>query len=418
MLLETLKKIRLILLDRIHNQHWRQQIQTFGDRLIKFVGVTTLLSAIVTLVISGSELVTKTIPGILANVSRSVMLGGTLRPWLLDSLVRNDLGYHDLCIGESKVVDLDEDGRTTDLIVSLYAQHKVDGKPSCAHKADADEPDYPIFAILKEVRWDGLWPEYTLLHAIRLEIPEARVEVDGRYIVGITSVDAYSAYHVYAYANGALHRLGSFNREIGAATKLQMRSRLFLKTEEGLRSFEIKSDGKAQTHLMTPKDIVTRNNTSIIVEDEANFSDEVKNEVAKIRAREGDVDIDSLPTAFTPDAHLVGDYLVSEETISLCTQHSVFQNGWAIPFKSINPQTSKCVGEIQVKPTTQIVLSNVRCALDGFRESPQFPWGWIADTSKTDHTIRCPHRGNEKNEYRYELKVTVPKYPLELKTSN
>ena len=80
MLLETLKKIRLILLDRIHNQHWRQQIQTFGDRLIKFVGVTTLLSAIVTLVISGSELVTKTIPGILANVSRSVMLGGTLRP--------------------------------------------------------------------------------------------------------------------------------------------------------------------------------------------------------------------------------------------------------------------------------------------------------------------------------------------------
>ena len=89
---DLLAKFREFLLEHIRNANWRGRINRFGDRLLKMIGMVTLISGIVAFAATGAEFFTKTIPNISAFASRTFLLAGTFRSILAEHIVRADLG--------------------------------------------------------------------------------------------------------------------------------------------------------------------------------------------------------------------------------------------------------------------------------------------------------------------------------------
>src|SRR5262249_37671519 len=126
----------------------------------------------------------------------------------------------------------------------------------------------------------GWRPKYALLHTFSLGIP-TYFDTMGPFLVATTAARVNPGYHIYAYSKGTLHMFGSFRSSADEAPNLQLGDQLFMKTWDHFRSFEITLSGEAYARLMTAGDIVSRNNTAIIIEDESRMSDEAKAEMKK-----------------------------------------------------------------------------------------------------------------------------------------
>jgi len=118
--------------------------------------------------VSGSAFFTTTIPNIFAASSRAVLLTQTFRPLLFEIALREDLGFVDQCIAEDMVVDLDTDGRASDLIVTLYPVQQIEKGEKCVDQADRSGA---VHLVLKEIPWHGWRPKYALLFTFAPEIP-------------------------------------------------------------------------------------------------------------------------------------------------------------------------------------------------------------------------------------------------------
>lgn len=389
MLEDTLKKISALLLPRIRNRRWRGYLARFGDRLIRIVGVVTLASAVISLGLAGSEFVTRTIPNIFAAASRTVLLAGTLRPLLLDRIIRDDLGYRGQCVAGDQVVDLDRDGWASDLIVTIHPKETIDNRLACPKQFHGGSA---VHLILKEVQWSGWRPKYALLHAFSVGIP-THFYTTGPFVIGVTAARVNPGYHIYAYHNGALLAFGSYRSSADEAPQLQVGGRLFMKTYDEFMSFEITPAGEARSQRMTAHDIVARNNTAVIIEDESRLSDEAKAAIEKIRAGQSQ--------GWLP----VGNYDRPAGADPKC-DFTVFQNAYPIDFKPASDGSSTCTAELNVDLTTQIAV-NMPCSFRGFTQSPQFPWGWIFDEREKDHFVSCPEREDDDESYSYVIRVTL-----------
>ncbi|MBK5961966.1 hypothetical protein CCR97_27755 [Rhodoplanes elegans] len=387
MLEDTLKKVLAFLLRFIESPKWKGRIRSFGDRLLRIVGAMTVLSAIATLVATGSDFFTRTVPAIVSNVSRTVLTGSLFLPRLAEHVARESLGYTDICIGDTKVVDLDQDGRASDLIIPISSKEDLEGGRGCGRD---DDDTKSVFVVLKETRWSGIWPDYALLHAFYGGGIPTYAETMGSYVLFITAARVNPGYHVFAYANGTLLAFGQYRSQNDAPPNMQVGNRLFLKTVEGFRSFEITALGEARTALMPVRDLVRRNNTVVLIEDEAVLWDHAKADIEKIRADGATFD-DS-----------IGDYRPASNSTAECRDLAVFRNGDAISLKGGN---AICRGEMDVRPFSQII-SSVECDFVGFRTSPQFPWGNVPDPSQAEHLIRCRPAGIDSDPS-YEILVRV-----------
>jgi hypothetical protein len=384
---DTLQKVRAFLLRNVRNHRLRTYIGRFGDRVIRLVGVVTVVSAIVTFALAGSEFFTKTVPKIFAATSRTILLAGTLRPILIDYILRDDLGYQGQCLVKDLVIDLDRDGWASDLIIGISPKEEgADKSLTCSHD-DFPRADYAL--ILKELPWSGWRPKYTLLHTFSSGIP-TDFEVMGPFVVITTAAQHYPGYHIFAYGSGTLYALGSYRIAWDEAPNLQVGGRLFIKTTDGYRSFEITPLGQAGTQLMTARDVVARNNAALIIEDGSRMSEDAKTEITKPRDNIGWVTF--------------GDYAESTGSDSACKELSVFKNGDPLDFKQ--PSTERpCTAEVKVDLITQISFTNISCSFSGFTQSPQFPWGWLYDATKSEHEIRCPE--DDRDSYDYVITVKL-----------
>ena len=82
----------------------------------------------------------------------------------------------------------------------------------------------------------------------------------------------------------------------------------------------------------------------------------------------------------------------------------VILQDWPRYFKQSSTD-QPCTAEVKVDPITQISFTNISCSFSGFTQSPQFPWGWLYDPSKSEHKIRCPE--NDRDSYDYVITVKL-----------
>ncbi|KYK44771.1 hypothetical protein A1D31_35935 [Bradyrhizobium liaoningense] len=341
-----------------------------------------------TLAVTGFEFFTVTTPKLFASTSRYVMLAGTFRPLLVRNVLEKDLGYLDQCIANDRVVDLDSDGWSSDLIVTIYAKQKVGGRIVCSEEFDETSA---IHLILKEVPWTGWRPRYSLLHAFAMGIPTT-IDTLGPFVIATTAARVNPGYHIFAYSNAALQSFGSFRSLADEEPKLQMGRHLFMRTIDEFVRFEILPSGEARTEVMTGIDIVTRNNTAIIVEDKRRWSDQVRDAAGSPRPPTNWVDF--------------GDYQSPSGSDPECSEYAVYQNGYPLTFKKSVNGKALCSAELQVAPVNQVVI-NLVCSYEGVIQSPQFPWGWLIDQKKPKHVVRCPNDDDYQEKAEYEINLVL-----------
>jgi hypothetical protein len=388
MMADNLKKTRDFLLRRIRGKRWRGYILWFSNHLTRIVGLVTIVSAVATFVATGFDFFAVTTPKLFAATSRTLLLAGTLRPLLLGYVMHNDLKYVDQCVARNLVVDLDNDGWASDLIVTIYPKQQVGEALACSGEF---EEVSAIHLILKEVPWTGWRPRYSLLHAFSMGIPTSFHTI-GPFVVASTAARINPGYHIFAYSNGALQSFGSFRSMADEEPKLQLGRHLFMRTFNEFMHFELLLSGEPHAEVMTGFDIVRRNNTAIIVEDQRRWSDEAKAAVGRSRA----------PTSWVD----FGDYSPALISDPGCSDYPVYQNGRPLEFKKSASDKAFCAVELEVDPLNQIA-SNLACSFKGFVQSPQFPWGWLVDRNAPEHIVRCPDDDDDQEKADYEIKIVV-----------
>ncbi|APG86819.1 hypothetical protein SAMCCGM7_pB0103 (plasmid) [Sinorhizobium americanum CCGM7] len=394
---EDVRKVEAYVLQVVKERDHRKAVRFAAQSVVKWLGVVGVVTALVSLLVNGTEFFTKKIPQAAAFMAKRVFLGETFRPVLIRRVVEQDLLYSDFCIASHQVIDLDGDKEATDLVVELRtpASQNCKGDPL---------PGGVTYVVLKEIQWNRVWPEYTLLRTIVREDIGAwgfgtgypmTFEAYGPFLLGSIYGTRSPGYAVYGYAAGALYffgkfwALGSLSETEQGEPKSQIGNRLFLPTEEGLMSFEITMGGSFEKKPMSARDIVERNGTALVIEDEIRFTEEVEDAIAENA------------NALTDDP-----YVPAPQTVEGCDR-KVFLNGRPLIFTGRN-QDGLCLAQVSIEQTTS-VITNVPCAYRGFRQSGQFPWGWVYDAAASEHAILCPEDGDddEGDSYQYEITVSV-----------
>ncbi|KPH05043.1 hypothetical protein CO657_11095 [Rhizobium acidisoli] len=383
-----IKKIENLILRIVPQPDYRKAIRYIARKIIQGIGLLALVTAIVSFVLNGTELFTKTIPRMSAFVAKRVLLAKTFRPFLIRQIVEEELAYADFCILSKDVADLDEDGEETDLLVKIAPVSEKD----CT---DTD-PLNSVDLILKETGWTNIWPSYALLQTIAREgigtwpigtdYP-VTLSVEGPFLIGSIYGTDFPGYAIYGYSSGVLHYFGRFS-PLGAkvenpqAEPSQIGNRLFLLSEQGMQSFEVTANGDFLQKRLTAREILERNNTALVIEDDNALPADA---VTAASSSTGGSD----PAA----------YKVANQSASGC-DYIVYANGEGLPFTDKKDEV--CEATVAITKTTSII-SNVACVFSGFRKSSQFPWGWVYDDTITEHSFKCPDDGNEGSKFRYEI---------------
>lgn len=378
----------------------RSSIMRSGKLVGKWVAIAAVLSATVSFVLDGTEFINRKVPAAMAFLSKSILLRKTFRPLLIEQTVKTDPAYANLCLGESQVLDLDNDGNATDLLLTLFPR----GEQVCPDYNDTPETEY---AILKEVEWRGLWPRFATVRTIsRSDLGNFALgsgygmtfEQLGPFLFGSIYGTEFAGYAIYGYANGVLQSLGQF-RPVGslienpqAEPRAYIGNRLLLHAEEGLKSFELAPDGRFVTRSLSAYDIVEMNNAALVLEDsdhmDGHFVEKLK---ANAKQRE-------------PAEKAADRYRLLSYPDTSCN-HLVFMNGSQVDLKRTGRQSEACAADIPVSLGT-VIISNMACEFQGFLESGQFPWGKVYDPAQRLHTISCPNDGDhEDGNFDYVLSV-------------
>ena len=368
---EDAKKIAGYLASLSESARYRATLQRVTRSIAKWLGILALATTVATVVLNGTDFFTKTVPAVVAFMSKQLLLSHVLRPYLIRQ-VAVDLGYQMLCVCNHQVIDLDGDREATDLIVEFYPSAR-----DCERKDDD-----VIYVMLKESEWKGFFPKYTLLRTFSLNSLANHMTFtkEGAFLVGSVVGPDIAGYVVYGYANGLLHGFGGFQplgNFVGEPPRGQIGNRLFFATSQGLMSFEVRSNGEFSSTRMSAREIVERNDTALIIEDERMLR----------------------PTDKVPFANGLRNYTPATQTLPRCFSE-VFNNGQGIVFTERN-ETDNCVARLKVNRATTII-ANVRCKYEGFYQSRQFPWGKVYDPSVSSHSIKCPENDDDGS-YQYEL---------------
>ncbi|CAN7783723.1 hypothetical protein LJR175_008344 [Variovorax sp. LjRoot175] len=372
----------------------RRLVLATGARLAGWLASFAVLSAAVSFAVNGNEFFTKKVPQAVAYLSKTFLLGGTLRPLLIRRIVEQDLAYSGMCSVRSSTHDLDGDGDASDLILELLPKEPND---TCSEEQSSDT----VYVILKLGDWKGVWPTYTMLRTLARESTEGwdqgtgypmTFESRGSFLLGRIYGTDFPGYSVFGYANGVLHSFGDF-RPIGSSREnetadsepvMQIGNRMFLHAEEGVISFKITSDGQFVSEPLTSLDIVKRNNKALVVE----LFEEMP---ATAAATKLDVVRDS-------------QSYISMNTDGRCGRY-LFANGGPIKLEQSSGSPEKCTGSIQVTRST-VIVARTPCDFEGFRRAEQFPWGYVYDPAKTTHVMRCPYDA-EHNSFEFEINVSL-----------
>jgi hypothetical protein len=356
---------------------YRILVQRISRSIVKWLGILALATTISTFVLNGTDFFTKSIPRATASVSKFVLLSPTFRPYLVRQIAA-DLGYSALCTGTHQVIDLDGDRESTDLIVQFFPDAQ-----DC--KGGSDDA---IYVILKESEWNEFLPKYTLLRTVSLKglAYQMTFTKEGPFLIGSVIGADIAGFVIFGYANGLLHQFGGFQRLgnfLGDPPRGQVGNRLFLAATQGLMSFEVTQNGEFLSKRLNASEIVERNGTALIIEDESGLT-----HVDKADFHDG-----------------LGTYEPVTRQMSGCFPR-VFVNGRGIIFTERN-KDNNCVARLPANRAATII-ANVRCKYDGFLQARQFPWGKVLDPTKTEHSIRCRMDDDDVN-YLYELIVEIEK---------
>lgn len=360
---DPLNQLHSLARRHIRDRVWRRRVSGYTGRLIRIAGLATLVSTIVTFVLTGFDFFTVTIPNAGAALSRTALLGPILRPVLVDLVLKEDLGYGSQCVGNTDVIDLDGDGSSTDLLLTIYPRAANGG---CADEGDSARSAIETHLILKDQDWHDWRPRYAQLLAFAPGIP-ARLSTRGSFIVASTAARLNPAFRVYAYSNGALLSFGRYQSPGGDAPKtFQLGRQMFMRTMDGFVNVEVTLSGEARTIVMTRDDIIARNNTAIVIEDWKRLPKAQQNARLELPA----------------------DPPCAGRKVSVSGERLLEFN-----------QT--CTATLEIAPIEQIV-TNVSCDGDGVRLAPQFPWGWMIDATAAKHVLKCDGNGRD---YGFEIEV-------------
>lgn len=387
---------------RIHP--FRSWILRAGKVLGRWVAIAAVVSATVSFVLDGTEFINKKLPAAMAFVSKSIFLRETFRPVLVKRAIKTDPAYANLCLESSQVLDLDNDGDATDLLLTLFPRG---GQSTCPERNETPDTTY---VILKEVAWRGFWPRFSVVRTIsRSDIGnfalgtgyQMTFEQLGPFLFGSIYGTDFPGYAVYGYANGVLQSLGQY-RPVGslvanpqAEPRAQIGNRLVLYAEEGMKSFEMTPEGRFITRSLSAYDIVEMNNAALVIEDSEHMPTEL---VEKLKAVNG----------VGPEAAELSAkrYRLLDAPYKDC-DYLVFMNGSQIELKPLGGQIKACGGDVVVSLGT-VIISNIACEYEGFLKSKQFPWGQVYDPARPKHTIRCPADGdNDDRSINYVLTIKL-----------
>src|SRR5262245_13983225 len=124
----------------------RQFIIRIAKLTGKWIAILAVISAVVSFVLDGWDFINKKIPTVTSFASKQILLRATFRPVLVERVIREDLAYSNLCTGSVIVMDLDNDGQATDLLIEMYPR---EADSTC--EEDRSGGSYSSYAVLKEV---------------------------------------------------------------------------------------------------------------------------------------------------------------------------------------------------------------------------------------------------------------------------
>ena len=375
----------------IKDERQRVTLKAISRPIVAFIGAVTLLATLGGLILDGFSFFSENVPRAVSFIAQRIGLSDNFRSLLVDRLARQ-MAYDRLCAVHDQVVDFDGDGDRTDLIVEFVAP----GPDGCAGLSRSAVPASGdgVYALFKEIEWTGIWPTYTLLVSLskrQLGHPMSFQQV-GRFLVGSPagansgsgSGTASPGVAVWGYANGTMHDFGKFpppgarSKTPQPQPKALLGDKLLLSTDDGIMSLEITPAGGFVQKLLTASDLLSRNNATVVLEYGAAGT--------KSLADWGG-----------------GNYQPARSSIAGCDRPA-FMNGVAVVFSRREKEV--CLAEVQLARTSMVV-ANVPCLYEGFRQAQQFPWGWVYDPTAQQHSIRCPAGGGESGRSPDKLVVSI-----------
>lgn len=391
------ERIQKFLLGMVDSPRSKVRIRRTTGRFLKVVVVLAIISSVAGFIANGTDFFTRKIPSAASWAFGSVVYSKNFVPLLSERVVAEQLGLGDVCTDRTILADFDQDGKKTDLVIAV--NRTVDGV------CDGYGPS-TMYAVFKEIDGTGFWPNYSLLRLIRVSdfgsfslgsgLPVS-FEVYDKFLVATSFGTDFPGHIVFGYANGILHQFGFFS-PLGAhrespqgAPVLLVGNYLFLPAEEGMMSFSITPTGDFVSRPMTAKDIVARNNSAIVIEDEENFSNETVETIAFVN------------NSSTDEDNLGQGYKLGNVENDHCS-NIVFANGEFLDFERVDGETT-CSASIEVL-IGSVFVSNVPCNYVGFFTTTHFPWGWQPDPASDSHAILCPEDG-ESDGFSYMITVQI-----------
>lgn len=384
---ETVRKLA-----KHFNPKQRQKVNSVGRVVWKAIAFFTLLSGLISFVINGTELFTKKIPSAIASISKYVLLAKTGRPYLLRKLIEKDLALPGMCPGKVLVSDFDGDGQATDLVIELLPR---DEEGSCTQ----DPPESTAYALMKDSPSSNFWPKYTLLRLITRDDQGTFAQGTGypltfqqmgKFLVGSIFGADFPGWILYGYSNGEMHEFGRY-RPLGSLSEVEgsepiseIGDKLFIPTEAGILSLEIAANGQFKETKLVPKEIVQRNNSALVLEVFSTSPDDDTIKDVQVYSTE------ELKTVANASFNACGYWIVA--------------NGVPIALEASASPGPRCVGKLGVAPITT-VLAMAACNFNGFKQTLQFPWGWVVDPGAKDPSITCPVDGESESPGGFSLKV-------------
>ncbi|MXS83293.1 hypothetical protein [Nitrosomonas oligotropha] len=371
---ELIAKISSFFIRHARKEEHKSLIRFRTERLLRWLaGITFVVSAF-GLLVDGKDFFAVQVPKFQSYAGKALLLKSSFIERTAKRILENEFGYVLPCIAEVLLVDLDNDGSKTDLVIGLYEASLKERQKGCR-----DLQSYPAqYAIVKEVRWDGFWPSYALVKMIARETPgifsvgsgfPLSFSSIGNFLIASPYGTDFVGYQIFGYFDGTISDFGQYWAAGGikeadyTEARLLENNSLIMNLKEGIYRFEFNSNGEPSKQLMTPEAIVEENQSTVVLQQTDNINE------------------------------------------SKC-QWSVMTNGELveIQYKDTPIGGIHCIGEIYISSLNNIVPL-MGCDSAEMTRLRQFPWGYLLNESKADNYLLCDLDG-ETGEYSYSIKVS------------